>query len=83
MYDFEMKVKVPVVFEITYEDTFVEFDQRDGEVTRKVVKSERFTDWQKLRTFAYELKHKQIIQVLEVHDKTDYLRAEMSTQGKD
>jgi hypothetical protein len=83
MYDFEMKVKVQSVYEITYEDVYVEYDQRDGDVTRKAVKSERFADWQKLRTFAYELKHKKILQVLEVHDKTEFLRGEMSTSGKD
>ena len=79
MYDFEMKVKVQSVYEITYEDNVVECDL----ITRRVVKSERFADWQKLRTFAYELKHKKILQVLEVHDKTEFLRTEMSVQGKD
>ena len=83
MYDFEMKVKVQYLYEITYEDVYVEYDQRDGDVTRKTVKSERFLDWQKMRTFAYELKHKKILQVLEVHDKTESLRGEMSVQGKD
>jgi hypothetical protein len=74
MYEFEMKVKVQYLYEIIYEDEYVEYDKRTGNATRKAVKSERFTDWQKLRTFAHRLNHKRILQVIEVHDKTETLR---------
>ncbi len=82
MYDFEVKVKVPFLYEITYEDVVKEND-RDGVYDRKVVKTERFTDWDKLRSFAYNLKTKTILQVVEVKDMTNVLQNEMRTQSKD
>jgi hypothetical protein len=82
MYDFEVKIKVPVLYEITYE-TVVKENDRDGVYDRKVVKTERFAEWDKLRSFAYELKGKKILQVVEVKDMTNRLHNEMATQGKD
>jgi hypothetical protein len=82
MYDFEVKIKVPVLYEITYE-TVVKENDRDGVYDRKVVKTERFAEWDKLRSFAYELKGKKILQVVEVKDTTNRLHNEMSAQGKD
>ena len=83
MYDFEMKVAVQFLYEITYEDTITETDQRDGAFERKVAKTERFTEWAKLRDFAYSLKGKKIFQVLEVKDMTRTLHNDMTVQGKD
>lgn len=82
MYDFEVKIKVPVLYEITYE-TVVKENDRDGVYDRKVVKTERFAEWDKLRSFGYELKGKKILQVVEVKDMTNRLHNEMTTQGKD
>jgi hypothetical protein len=82
MYDFEVKIKVPVLYEITYEAVVKEND-RDGVYDRKVVNTERFAEWDKLRSFAYELKGKKILQVVEVKDMTNRLHNEMATQGKD
>jgi hypothetical protein len=83
MYNFEVKVKVLFLYEITYEEIVKEFDQREGAYDRKVVKTERFTEWSKLRSFAYELKNKKILQVTEIKDVTSALRNDMTTQGKD
>jgi hypothetical protein len=83
MYDFNVKVKVQALFEITYEDVVMESDQREGAYVRKVVKSERFGDFDDLRSFAYGLKAKKILQVVEVRDLTSRLQNEMRTQGKD
>ena len=84
MYDFEMKVTVQFLYEITYEDTITETDQFDGPLReRKVAKSERFTDWAKLRDFAYGLKGKKIFQVIEIKDMTHALHSDMTTQGRD
>lgn len=85
MYDFEVKVKVPFLYELTYEQVVRETNQRDGTYERKVEKTERFSDWQKLRSFAYDLRTRglQIIQVAEIKDMTNALINEMSTQGKD
>ena len=85
MYDFEVKVKVAHLYEITYEEIVRETDQRDGTYNRRVEKTERFSEWDKLRTFAYTLKPKnmKILQVTEVTDMTNVLYNEMSTQGKD
>ena len=83
MYDFEMKVTVQFLYEITYEDTITETDQREGSIERKVAKTERFTDWAKLRDFAYSLKGKKIFQVLEVKDMTRALHNDMTRQGRD
>lgn len=83
MYDFEMKVTVQFLYEITYEDTITETDQRDGAFERKVAKTERFTDWVKVRDFAYGLKGKKIFQVLEIKDMTRALHNDMTVQGKD
>lgn len=82
MYDFEVKVKVPLLYEITYEVVVREND-RDGTYDRTVTKTERFTDWEKLRSFAYDLKTKKILQVVEVKDMTNVLQNEMRTQSKD
>lgn len=82
MYDFEVKVKVALLYEITYEDTVMESDQRES-YQRKVQKTERFTEWDKLRSFAYELKNKKILQVVEVKDATRALHNDMTRQGKD
>lgn len=82
MYDFEVKIKVSALYEIVYEDVVKEND-RDGVYDRKLVKTERFAEWDKLRSFAYELKGKKILQVLEVKDMTNRLHNEMTTQGKD
>lgn len=83
MYDFEVKVKVTTLYEIMYEDVVIETDQREGAYERKLVKAERFAEWDKLRSFAYELKGKKILQVLEVNDMTNGLHREMTSQGKD
>lgn len=85
MYDFEVKVKVQVLYEITYEGVVTETDQREGAYERKVVKTERFAEWDDLRTHAYTLARqgKKILQVVEVTDKTRSLRNEMTTQDKD
>ena len=83
MYDFEVKVKVTTLYEIMYEDVVIETDQREGAYERKLVKAERFAEWDKLRSFAYELKGKKILQVLEVSDMTNGLHREMTSQGKD
>ncbi len=83
MYDFEVKVKVTVLYEIVYEDVVAETDQREGAYERKVVKTERFADWDNLRSFAYDLKDKKILQVVEVKDMTNVLHREMTSQGKD
>ena len=83
MYDFEVKVKVLFLYEITYEEIIRESDQREGPYERKVIKTERFTEWSKLRSFAYELKNKKILQVTEIKDVTSALRNDMTTQGKD
>ena len=83
MYDFNVKVKVQTLFEITYEDVVMESDQREGAYERKVIKTERFAEWDKLRTFAYDLQKKKILQVVEVADRTNRLHNEMTTQGKD
>lgn len=85
MYDFEVKVKVPFLYELTYEQVVRETNQRDGIYERKVEKTERFSDWQKLRSFAYDLRTRglKIIQVAEIKDMTNALINEMSTQGKD
>jgi hypothetical protein len=83
MYDFEVKVKVLFLYEITYEEIVKEFDQRGEAYDRKVMKTERFTEWSKLRSFAYELKNKKILQVTEIKDVTSALRNDMTTQGKD
>lgn len=85
MYDFEVKVKVPFLYELTYEQVVRETNQRDGTYERKVEKTERFSDWQKLRSFAYDLRTRglKIIQVAEIKDMTNALINEMSTQGKD
>ena len=82
MYDFEVKIKVSVLYEIVYEDVVKEND-RDGVYDRKLVKTERFAEWDKLHSFAYELKGKKILQVVEVKDTTNRLHNEMTTQGKD
>jgi hypothetical protein len=82
MYDFEVKVKVPFLYEITYEETIKDFDQHVA-VDRKVTKTERFVEWSKLRSFAYDLKGKKILQVTEIKDMTSALRNDMTTQGKD
>jgi hypothetical protein len=76
MYDFEMKVTVTFLYEITYED-------KVSQSGTHYTKTERFTDWAKLRDFAYGLKGKKIIQVLEVKDMTRALHNDMATQGKD
>jgi hypothetical protein len=83
MYDFEVKVKVTVLYEIVYEDVVAETDQREGAYERKVVKTERFADWQKLRSFAYGLKGKKILQVAEIKDMTNVLIDQMRRQTKD
>ena len=84
MYDFEVKVKVLFLYEITYEEIIRESDQREGPYERKVIKTERFTEWSKLRSFAYELKNYwKILQVTEIKDVTSALRNDMTTQGKD
>lgn len=83
MYDFELKVKVPFLYEITYEEMVNEFDQRDGERERRVEKTERFGDWGKLRSFAYDLKGKKILQVLEIKDMTHALHNDLAVQTKD
>ena len=84
MYDFELKVKVPFLYEITYEETITETNQSDGPLCeRKVAKTERFTDWGKLRSFAYDLEDKKIFQVLEIKDMTRALHNDMTVQGKD
>jgi hypothetical protein len=77
-----MKIKVPFLYEITYEDVIKEND-RDGVYDRKVEKTERFSDWAKVRSFAYDLKGKNILQVVEVKDMTTALQNDMSVQGKD
>lgn len=83
MYDFEMKVKVPFLYEITYEETIKNIG-REGAYDFKVEKiTERFCDWGKLRLFAYNLKDKKILQVLEIKDMTNALRNDMCTQTKD
>ena len=85
MYDFEVKVKVTFLYELTYEQVVRETDQRDGAYERRVEKTERFSDWQKLRDFAYSLRTRglKIIQVAEIKDMTNALHNEMSVQGKD
>jgi hypothetical protein len=83
MYNFEVKVKVLFLYEITYEEIVKEFDQREGAYERKVIKTERFIEWSELRSFAYELKNKKILQVTEIKDVTSALRNDMTTQGKD
>lgn len=76
MYDFELKVKVSHLYEILYQDAVKDIG-RDGVI------SERFTDWSKLREFAYGLKGKKILQVLEIKDMTRILENNMSPQTKD
>lgn len=71
------------MYEITYEDAITETDQREGSIKRKVAKTERFTDWEKLRDFAYSLKGKKIFQVLEIKDMTRALHNDMTVQGRD
>jgi hypothetical protein len=83
MYDFEVKVKVSALYEITYEDVVVETDQREGAYERRVVKTERFAEYDGVRSFAYGLKSKKILQVVEVRDLTNRLHNDMTTQGKD
>lgn len=82
MYDFEVKMKVSCLYEITYEELVMESDQRES-YQRKVQKTERFAEWDQLRSFAYELKGKKILQVVEVQDMTRALHNDMTTQGKD
>lgn len=85
MYDFEVKVKVKVLYELVYEENIHETDQRNGAYQRRVEKTERFAEWEKLRTFAYDIasKGKKILQVAEIHDVTQLLHKEMTAQGKD
>ena len=85
MYDFEVKIKVAAVYEITYEGVVVETDQREGAYERKVVKTERFADWDELRACAYKLARHgyKILQVVEVKDATNRLKNEMQSQAKD
>lgn len=82
MYDFEIKVKVKALFEVTYQTTINDFDQREGSYTRKVTKSERFNDWNDVYVFGHK-KDIEIIQVVEVHDLTHKLKYELDVQGKD
>lgn len=82
MYDFELKVKVPFLYEIVYQDV-VKHIGRDGVEFRSEKISERFTEWSKLRDFAYGLKGKKILQVLEIKDMTRALENDMNVQTKD
>jgi hypothetical protein len=83
MYDFEMTVKVSFLYEIVYQDV-VKYLGRNGDYEFKAEKvSKRFTDWAKLRDFAYTIKDKKILQVLEIKDMTRALHNDMTTQPKD
>ena len=82
MYDFEVKVKVRSLFEVTYQTTINDFDLREGSYTRKVTKSERFNDWNDVHIFAHK-KDIEVLQVVEVHDLTQKLKNALSVQGKD
>lgn len=84
MYDFEVKVTVPFLYEITYEETIREVNRAGCLIQEiKSQNSKRFTDWRKLREFAYSLKGKKILQVLEIKDMTDALCNDLCTQTKD
>lgn len=72
MYDFELKIKVPFLYELTYEDV-VKDNDRDGVYDRKLIKTEKFATWETLRDFAYSLKDKKIIQAVEVKDRTKFV----------
>ena len=82
MYDFEVKVKVKSMFEVTYQTTINDFDQREGSYTHKVTKSERFNDWNDVHMFAHK-KDVEVLQVVEVHDLTQKLKKDLFVQGKD
>lgn len=83
MYDFEVKVKVRSMFEVTYQTSTNDFDQRQGSYTHKVTKSERFSDWNDVHIFAQKYPDVEILQVVEVHDLTQKLKNALSIQGKD
>lgn len=79
MYDFEVKIKVPLVYELSFEQIARENDRDGGVYDRTITKTERFDDWEKLRSFAYGLKPKgvKILQVVEVRDVTKTLLDQM------
>lgn len=78
MYDFEMKVKVSYLYEMTYEVIMREYDQRDGAYDKKTIKTERFQNWGQLQTKALEIGANCIKQVVEIKDMTNSLINEIT-----
>jgi len=83
MYDFELKVKVPAMYEVTYIDIEQDYDQREGAYERTVTKSNRFLTWEETRSFCFDLKPAQIRQVVEIKDMTSSMKKIFSAQTKD
>jgi len=71
MYQFEVKTKVSVLYEIFYEELATE--RIRGELcSLKTINSERFTDYSELVKFAKTLvaNGTKVLQVIQVHDLT-------------
>ena len=83
MYNFEVKVKVKSMFDVTYQIVINDFDHGEGSYTSKVTKTEQFADWNDVHIFAQKYPDVEILQVVEVHDLTQKLKNALSIQGKD